>query len=83
MRDAAFIVGVIRKDGGALLGFDVFSEERPTLGTKLFAFTVLRGVGDDFEQGLESLRKQLREPYNEWILEHLVTRGHNTLGLDL
>lgn len=80
MNTRAYLVGILDKESGVLLGFDVFSEETPTLPLKVFCFTVLEARGDDFAGALRDLAEHMREPFNTWMLRHLSPRAREIMG---
>jgi hypothetical protein len=66
-RTKAWLVGVINTDTAQFLGFGVFSEDKPTLRTRLFPFTALEGAGTSYEEGLVDVGNQLAMPCYAWM----------------
>lgn len=84
VRDTAFVVGFIDTVAGTFAGCGVFSEETPTVSLKMHPFTILRGRGRDYQEGLDSLHAQLTdEPRRAWawVVRHLDERARASLDL--
>lgn len=59
----AFLVMYVRKDvvPAHISGITLFSEEKPTCDLSRYVqFTVLEGLGQDYEEGIEHIRESLR-----------------------
>lgn len=71
----AFLVGLIDRETGQIAGYDVFSEETPTISFRFHPVTVLVGYGENYQEGLGQLRRMLDEPRNDWLFKRLGARA--------
>lgn len=81
----AFLVGLIDTKTSTLRGVGLFSDETPSFGTAYFPFTVSKGYGQDYQEGVQDLASSLREherhPDVAWVLPVLDARSRASLGL--
>jgi hypothetical protein len=71
IHDAAFLVGFLEKSTGKFLGAEIFSEPTPTVGLKIFPFTLVSTSGHDYQEGKDRLNAILDMPEWAWVLPHI------------